>query len=202
MRYGMVIDLNRCVGCNACTLACKQAHGTPSGVYWSQVLRSEAGVYPLAHLVFTPILCNHCSDAPCVDVCPTGATQKQENGVVVVDQGKCVGCRYCMVACPYDARSFNYRKPQGYFPDKGLTMYEQARAGEHLVGTVEKCNFCIDRVQQGLLPACVQTCPAKARTFGDLDDPNSEVSQLIARRGGQQLHPELGTNPSVYYLHG
>jgi len=202
MRYGMVIDLQRCIGCNACTLACKQEHGTQPGIFWGRVLISESGRYPNARQEYQPILCMHCADAPCVDVCPTGATQKLENGIVTVDQEKCIGCRYCMASCPFNARFFKFGGSQEYYPGKGLTPYELANANLHVEGTVEKCNFCAERLEEGKLPACVQVCPAKARFFGDLDDPNSEVSQLIASRGGYQLHPEVGTDPSVYYLPG
>ena len=202
MRYGMVIDLKRCVGCNACTIACKGKNATASGVFWSKVLIGETGIYPTGQLVFQPILCNHCKDAPCVDVCPTGATQKLSNGIVTVDADKCIGCRYCMLACPYNARTFNSGDPKSYFPGKQQNAFEKARYVVHKVGTVEKCNFCLDRVQAGLQPSCVQTCTAGARFFGDLDDPNSEVSKLVASKGVTQLHPELGTNPSVFYLHG
>jgi molybdopterin-containing oxidoreductase family iron-sulfur binding subunit len=200
MRYAMVLDQNRCIGCNSCTLACKQHNGLASGVFWSQVLKKLEGTFPNVSLHFEPILCNHCATAPCVDVCPTGATYKLENGIVTVDPDVCIGCRFCMVACPYNARTFNYGEPQGYHPEQGITAFEEARFSEHKVGTVEKCDFCVGRIAEGKEPACVQACPTKARIFGDLDDPESEVSQLVASRGAHQLHPELGTDPSVYYI--
>ncbi len=202
MRYGMVIDLRRCVGCNACTIACKQKNGTPPGIFFSHVNIYETGTYPNARLKALPVLCNHCSDPACANVCPVGATQKQPNGIVTVDANKCIGCRYCQAACPYDVRQFVLSNTAGYFPDKGLTAYEQAVYPQHQTGTVEKCNFCADRVAQGLLPSCVLTCPAQARFFGDLDDPNSDVSKLIVANNAQPLKPEAGTQPNVYYIGG
>lgn len=202
MRYAMVIDIRRCIGCNACTIACKQKNATPPGVFYSRVLISEKGKYPSSRMVPLPILCMHCQEPACEQVCPTGATIKMENGIVRVDADKCIGCRSCMVACPYSARFFNFRKADPYYSEKDYTVYEKVRQNDLKVGTVGKCDFCIDRVEAGLEPSCVQTCPGKARIFGDLDDPNSEVSKAIAQRDGYQLYPELGTDPSVYYLPG
>ena len=198
-RYGMVIDLSRCIGCYACVIACKAENGTPPEVWWSKVLTSEVGKYPSARIVYTPLLCMHCQNAPCVDVCPTGATYKRANGIVAVDYNKCMGCRYCEIACPYGARTL-LEEIKPYYPEFGFTPYEEMMYKKHQKGVVEKCNFCMERVDQGKEPACVQTCAANARVFGDLDDPNSEVSKLIAQRHGYQLLPELGTEPSVYYL--
>ena len=143
----------------------------------------------------------HCAEPACVGVCPTGASVKRSDGIVVVDQAKCIGCRSCVMACPYEARYF-LKKYRGYYPEKGLTAYETAQKKGKVMGTVSKCNLCLDRVEAGEQPACVQTCPAKARFFGDLEDPESQVAKLIVSRRGYQLHPEMGTDPSVYYLPG
>jgi molybdopterin-containing oxidoreductase family iron-sulfur binding subunit len=197
----MVIDLNRCVGCDACALACKQKNGTASGVYWCKVLKSEVGKFPHARPSYTPLLCMHCAKPACVEACPTNASVKREDGIVIIDHDKCVGCRCCITACPYDARYFT-QKIQAYEPGKGPTPYEISQQAGKIKGVVSKCDMCLDLVKVGDVPACVQTCPAKARFFGDLDDRGSDVSKLIISRGGYQIHPEIGTNPSVYYLNG
>ena len=200
MRWGMVIDLKRCIGCYGCQLSCKAENGTPPGVFFARVHKQEEGQYPTAQTTFLPVLCNHCDDPPCVDVCPTGASFVwEDDGIVDIDVDKCVGCRSCMMACPYSQRFLN-DDPQNYYGDQGATPYEQARVERHQTGVVMKCNFCRDRVRNGQDPACVENCPTIARYFGDLDDPNSEVSRLIRERSGFPLHPEKGTNPNVYYL--
>lgn len=199
-RWGMVLDLSRCVGCYACTVACKVENGTPPGVWYAPVYEKEVGTYPAVKRIFLPTLCNHCKEAPCMKACPTGAIHKREDGIVLVDQEKCCGSRACVAACPYGALSFveEIRGEFGY----ELTPFEQALYSKnHHSGTVEKCTFCAHRIDQEIYePACVQTCPTHCRIFGDLDDPHSEVSSLIRERNGAQPRPEAGTDPSVYYL--
>jgi molybdopterin-containing oxidoreductase family iron-sulfur binding subunit len=200
MRYGMVIDLKRCVGCNSCTVACRGKNGTPAGIQYHRVEKHEVGKYPAARMEFRPIPCMHCQEPACLDVCPTGATYKKDNGLVLIDHNKCIGCRYCVLACPYEVRQ-SLRKIENYFGD-AVTPYEMVKHRGFDKGTAVKCDFCADRLEQGLLPACVVTCPAQARFFGDLENPESEVSALIARHRGTVLKEELGTRPSVYYING
>ena len=197
-RYGMVIDLKRCVGCDTCTMACKATNATARGILWNRVLKYETGKYPDARFHFLPVLCMHCKEPECEKVCPTGATSRRDDGIVVVDNEKCVGCRYCMLACVYASRSY-YDEARAAYPGH-TTPFEQAGNAKHRLGTVEKCDFCLERVQAGKEPSCVVSCTGHARYFGDLDDPGSEVSRLIKQRGGFALSPEMETDPSVYYL--
>jgi len=199
MRYGMVIDIKRCIGCYACQMVCKAEHNTPPSVFWGRVLIKEEGRYPSVRTTFLPVLCYHCQEPPCRDVCPTGATTKQGDGLVLVDYDLCVGCRACMMACPYQNRYYWDKSPDTYFTEGG-SPYELTVPREFQKAVVQKCDFCRERLERGLEPACVVTCPAEARTFGDLDDPNSEVSRLIKERRGFQIQPDLGTDPSVYYI--
>jgi molybdopterin-containing oxidoreductase family iron-sulfur binding subunit len=158
----------------------------------------EFGEYPAVTRVFMPVICMHCKEAPCVKVCPTGASHRREDGIVTIDDNKCIGCKYCIEACPYGARFFN-GDAAGYFGQE-LTEMEKIGYARHKQGVVEKCTFCGHLLEKGKEPACVQTCIGKARYFGDLDNPDSEVSRLIRARHASQLLKELGTEPSVYYL--
>ena len=216
MRWGMVVDLTKCVRCFGCVAACRIEHYLPMGITWPKLVALETGGERPTVSTYS-VRCNQCKNAPCVEVCPTGATYQREDGIVAIDQNKCVGCRYCVVACPYQNRTFLSKdKDQGFFPKRIHTEFEKAgkKLYEHQIGTTEKCNFCAERIDAGLAkglvpgvdreatPACVNTCVARALTFGDLDDPNSEVSKLIREKNGFVLHPEYETEPSVYFIDG
>ncbi|KTE92431.1 4Fe-4S ferredoxin [Desulfitobacterium hafniense] len=204
MRYGMAIDLKTCVGCHACSLACKSCNNLPNNMWWNRVLTiggeemdTPAGTYPNNKMQHLPVNCQHCENPPCTKACPVGATYKrEEDGIVIQDYDKCIGCRMCMVACPYNARSFNWSKPE-YYVDFSLGDYD---APVHQYNVVEKCTFCVNRIARGEEPACMELCIGRARFWGDLDDSNSEVSLAIKGRNYVKLLEEKGTKPSIFYL--
>ncbi|HMD36640.1 MAG TPA: NrfD/PsrC family molybdoenzyme membrane anchor subunit [Vicinamibacterales bacterium] len=175
--YGFAIDLRKCIGCHACTIACKAEHQIPIGVNRCWVKTVEEGSFPRTQRFFFPVLCNQCDAAPCMHICPTRALYRRRDGIVDLDPAACIGCRACMVACPYDQ----------LFIDPNTH-------------TAEKCNFCANRVEQQLLPACVSVCPTECRIFGDLDDPASEVARIAQQQGVAVRKPEKGTMPKVFYL--
>jgi phenylacetyl-CoA:acceptor oxidoreductase subunit 1 len=213
-RWGMVIDIRRCIGCYSCMVACREEHFVPRGIYFNRVVVSEKGKFPTVQKIILPVQCNHCQEPACVKACPTGATTQRADGLVLVNMDKCVGCGYCAVACPYQQRTL-YEDPKSeYFPGQGLTPYEilGKQLFPYQAGTALKCTFCTERLDAGIkaglkpgidreaTPACVITCPAQTRTFGDLNDPESNVSRLIYEKKAKPLHPEFGTEPSVYYI--
>ena len=175
--YGFAIDLRKCIGCHACTIACKAEHQIPVGVNRCWVKTVEKGTFPDTRRFFFPVLCNQCVEAPCVRICPTNALFKRRDGIVDLNSASCIGCRACMEACPYDQ----------LFIDPNTH-------------TAEKCNFCANRVENKLLPACVSVCPTECRIFGDLDDPTSEVAQIVQREAYAVRKPEKGTGPKIFYL--
>lgn len=205
MQYGMVIDLSKCMGCQTCATSCRLANNLPSGTWWNTVyteggetIDTASGAYPdglvLQHY---PVACQHCKNPACVSVCPTGATYRdEETGIVMTYAEACIGCKTCMEACPYDVRVYHDGEPA--YALEFAVGYPDAPA--HLANTVEKCTLCANLVKQDQQPMCVQACVGHARFFGDLDDPESEVSQLIESRESFQLLSEQGTDPSVYYL--
>ena len=203
-RLGMVIDQDKCIGCWTCAVACKQQQNVGIGLYWLRVLTVggdamdvPAGTFPALTMAYQSTNCFHCDNPPCVKACPTQATFKMDNGIVNVDYDRCIGCRYCMVACPYDNRVFNWRAPVQEPPADVAVVGETPARPK---GVVEKCTFCVQRTAEGLLPRCVVACPTGARVFGDLDDPDSEVSVQLRERPSYVVFPERGTEPSVHYL--
>lgn len=205
MRYGLAIDTKRCIGCHTCSVKCKIENNTPNGVWWNRTttvggggMDSGTGVWPETSLVYETIQCMHCENPVCVGVCPTGASYRDEGtGTVLINQDECIGCKACIAACPYDVRSYLEEEPQ-YHLDLTLGSSD---AAAHTARTVEKCTLCHHRIANGGEPACVEVCVHDARVWGDLDDPGSEISKLIASQPYEQLLPEKGTNPQVYYLH-
>ena len=204
-RLGIVIDTKRCIACNSCAVACKIENNLPNGVWWNKVLNvggsnldSPEGTYPNLKMSSVTLSCQHCENPACVKVCPVGATYKDpETGVVRQDYDKCIGCRMCMSACPYTGvRSFNWEEP-GHHVSFAVG---DADVSPHQKHTVEKCTMCWHRLAKGLQPACMEVCIGRARFFGDLNDPDSEVSKLLKSRSHKQLLEDYGTNPSVYYL--
>lgn len=196
MSYGMVIDLEKCVNCRGCVLSCKEANGTPPGTMRSRVERETTGTYPDTKADIVPMLCMHCENAPCIEACAVeGATYKRDDGIVVVDKEKCIGCKLCMEACPYDARHYR-ENDEGYFGEE-LNEYEETMYAAMPSNTVDKCDFCQKKVEAGETPACVAACIAKARHFGELEELKS---QYIDGTDAFQLLPDEGTNPSVWYL--
>ena len=220
-RWVMVIDLRKCVGCHACTIACVAENKLPPGVVYRPVLEEETGTYPHVTRRFIPRPCMQCENPPCVPVCPVEATYTNKDGVVIVDYNQCIGCRYCITACPYAARTFDFG--QTYTKNtpeaEGLIVgqssaddyeraanfeygkpYERTGHDKSPIGNVRKCHFCLHRIAVGMLPACVTTCIGRATMFGDANDPESLVSEMIAKPNVMRLKEELGTEPRVYYL--
>ena len=232
-KWGMVIDLEKCTGCQACTTACQMENTRLPGENWQDVLYYTEGKYPNAKMTWLPRPCMHCENASCVEVCPTKATYKTDDGVVLVDWNKCIGCKYCMIACPYGVRFFTDEKPvvspdvrKVYAggdrswnpPYKGPQDDPTKGIGIQPNGVVSKCTFCYHKVSKApkgtpdldedipalkeFVPACVRVCAPKARYFGDLDNPASQVNKLISAKRGTRLLDHMGNKPQVYYLTG
>jgi Fe-S-cluster-containing dehydrogenase component len=210
-RWAMVIDPQKCLkeqGCTDCITACNTAHNIPQFVepahqvkwIWKEPFESafpdQGNQYTNAAFrgVPVPMLCNHCDNPPCTRVCPTGATWKRPDGIVMMDWHRCIGCKYCIVACPYGSRSFNFFDPRTRLQKLNPDFPTRE------IGVVEKCNFCEERLAKGERPACVEACKEKALVFGNLNDPTSEVRELLRTRFSIRPKPELGTDPETYYL--
>lgn len=209
-KWAMIADLSRCVGCQTCTSACKHSNDTTPGVQWRKVLDFEVGEFPEVSRAFVPVGCMHCEDPPCLDVCPSTATRKRADGIVTIDYDICIGCSYCAVACPYQAR-WRVDKPKAAFCGKAM-RHEVTNDAPERRGVAQKCTFCVDRIDYGLenglvpgldhqaTPACVNSCIADALHFGDINDPASNVSTLLEENKSFVMHEDIGTGPNFHYL--
>ena len=221
IKWTMVIDVAKCIGCHACTLGCVAENKLPPGVVYRPVIEEEIGTYPDVRRRFLPRPCMQCQNPPCTKVCPVTATYKNEQGVTVVNYDRCIGCRYCLVACPYAARTSDFA--EWYTKDtpdasgkilgrkaaaEGYELHPAAEYGKKWpergngspIGNARKCHFCLHRLAVGMLPACVTTCVGRATFFGDRNDPESLVFFLLGSPRLHRLKEELGTQPAVYYL--
>jgi len=202
-KLAIAINTARCIDCMTCANACKMQNNVPDGMLWNRVITENCdtingaeGVYPNLSRTFLPLACQHCENPACQKVCPTGATYKDEKGRVEIDYDKCIGCRMCMAACPYNARVFNWAEP---VRSAGFS-YGDVRVPERPRGVMEKCTLCKERTDDGDKPMCVACCPTRARVYGDLDDPNSEISRLKREGNVRILLEDKGTRPQVFYV--
>lgn len=210
-KWAMVIDLRKCTGCNGCNIACISENKLPPGTTYRPVMTENKGSYPNVSKRFVPRPCMQCEDPPCVPVCPVNATWKRDDGIVTISYDKCIGCRYCITACPYSARVFDSghfygefaggeRQPYEELPSPEYKEYRVREKGRSPIGNARKCHFCIHRIERGELPACVLTCMGWATFFGDMSDSKSLVSELLGQPNVEILKEEMGTVPKVFYL--
>ncbi len=207
VQWGMVIDVETCIGCQTCTISCKVNNKVADDVFRTRVVDYETGEFPSVNRTFLPAHCNQCDQPKCVSSCPADATWKTEEGVVTIDPEVCTGCKSCVVSCPYGSRTYLDKDMEFDENDP----FERRMKEENRLGTVTKCDFCYDRVKTATengyepgvdpeaTPHCVNSCIGDAKHFGDLDDPESEVSRIVANEDVVPLHPERGTQPNVYY---
>ncbi|MBC5584963.1 4Fe-4S dicluster domain-containing protein [Eggerthella sp. NSJ-70] len=203
-RYAMAIDLSSCIACHACSVACKVNNNLAQTVWWNRVdtdggdyMDTARGTYPTdLHRMHYPVNCQHCSKPACVATCPTGASYQRDDGIVAIKQDDCIGCGTCITSCPYDVRTLIEDEPE-YVVDFPLGDYD---APQHKAGTAEKCTFCTNRLDRGEVPACMELCPGRARHWGDMDDPNSDVATFLKGKDYERLLVEAGTEPNVYYV--
>ncbi len=226
-KLAMAIDLQRCTGCGGCIISCKSENNIQAGNRWANIMSDTLGTFPNVRLEFKPTLCNHCERAPCVAACPTGAMHKGDGDITMHTPSKCIGCKTCIAMCPYDVISRNTKEPHTFWKSKtplikgctssGVEVTEKVKAkglpyynpgketsspgmGLRYKGIVEKCTFCDHLVAEGKLPFCVTSCPASARIFGDLNDPESEISHILGKYRAWRRKEHLGTEPKIYYV--